>query len=145
MPETNSICLPLPLSLPPFCSSFRQCSEQRRNEIRHVKKKRRIKKKHLCMPPLFSLPFHTHRHTHTQAYLFWGFHKLLYIECGCCCCNNTIPQQQQQQLKFRLWLHISLSLSLLHTLTVCFRISFRLHVFRKYTQTKKKIIMVSFS
>lgn len=132
MPKTNSICL-TPL-LPPL--SLSDCSaEQRRNEIRHVKKK------HLCMPPLFVVAFFF-THTLTQAHLFRGFHKFLYIDCGCCCCCcSHDPPWVRQQLKFRLWLRLHISLAHTHTLARCFRITFLYtffeNIYRK-RQTKKK-------
>lgn len=130
MPKTNSICL-TPL-LPPL--SLSDCSaEQRRNEIRHVKKK------HLCMPPLFVVAFFF-THTLIQLHLFWGFHKFLYIDCGCCCCCCCHdPPWVRQQLKFRLWQRLHISLAHTYTRTL-FSDFFSLHVFRKYIQkeTNKK-------
>lgn len=110
-------------------------------------------KKSTCACLLFFVVAFFFTHTLTQAHLFWGFHKFLYIDCGCCCCCcccSHDPPWVRQQLKFRLWQRLHISLAHTHTLARCFRISFLYTFFeniyrKRQTKKKKRIIVVSFS
>lgn len=133
MPKTNSICL-TPL-LPPLSlhHSLSDCNaEQRRNEIRHVKKK------HLCMPPLFRC--HTHTHTNTgafilrfpQIFIHWLWLLLLL--------QPRSPPEFVSSWNFDSGSGFTFLLRT-HTLAHCFRISFLYTFFKniyRKRQTKKK-------